>query len=120
VHKRYGSPHIAIVIMTLWALLLLVLTRGDLGALLSGVVFADWIFFGLGAASVFTLRRRFPDMARPYRVVGYPWMPAFFVAAAVLGILSAVISSPRTSALGAAQLVAGALLFHWLRRQRLR
>ncbi|MEW5919238.1 MAG: amino acid permease, partial [Gemmatimonadota bacterium] len=69
VHGRYGSPHVAIVIMTLWALLLLALTRGDLGALLSGVVFADWIFFGLGAASVFALRRRFPDMARPYRVV---------------------------------------------------
>ncbi|MEW5917843.1 MAG: amino acid transporter, partial [Gemmatimonadota bacterium] len=100
--------------------LLLALTRGDLGALLSGVVFADWIFFGLGAASVFALRRRFPDRARPYRVVGYPWMPAFFVAAAAVGILSAVISSPRTSALGAAQLVAGVILFQWLKRQRSR
>jgi APA family basic amino acid/polyamine antiporter len=118
VHQRYGSPHVAIVVMTLWALVLLAFTRGDLGALLSGVVFADWIFFGLGAASVFALRQRAPDAARPYRVLGYPWMPLFFVVAAIIGIASAVISSPRTSALGAAQLIAGAALFFWLRRRR--
>jgi APA family basic amino acid/polyamine antiporter len=115
VHHRFGSPHVAIVIMTLWALLLLAFTRGDLGALLSGVVFADWIFFGLGAASVFALRRKMPDAPRPYRVLGYPWMPAFFVAAAVIGILSAIVSSPHTSALGALQLVAGVIAFYWFR-----
>jgi basic amino acid/polyamine antiporter, APA family len=115
VHRRFGSPHVAIVIMTLWSLLLLAFTRGDLGALLSGVVFADWIFFGLGAASVFALRKKMPDAPRPYRVLGYPWMPAFFVAAAVVGILSAIVSSPRTSALGALQLVAGVVAFWWFR-----
>jgi APA family basic amino acid/polyamine antiporter len=115
VHRRFGSPHVAIVIMTSWSLLLLAFTRGDLGALLSGVVFADWIFFGLGAASVFALRKKMPDAPRPYRVLGYPWMPGFFVAAALVGILSAIVSSPRTSALGALQLVAGFIAFRWFR-----
>jgi hypothetical protein len=59
-----------------------------------------------------------PDASRPYRVLGYPWMPAFFVAAAVIGIMSAIISSPRTSALGALQLLAGVLAFVWFRRRR--
>ncbi len=117
VHPRFGSPHLAIVIMTLWALLLLAFTRGDLAALLSGVVFADWIFFGLGAASAFALRKKMPDAPRPYRVIGYPWLPAFFVAAAVVGILSAIVSSPRTSALGAAQLAVGTGAFWWFRRR---
>lgn len=117
VHPRFGSPHVAVVIMTLWALLLLAFSRGDLGALLSGVVFADWIFFGLGAASVFVLRRTMPDAVRPYRVLGYPAMPAFFVAAAVIGILSAILSSPRTSALGSLQLVAGIAAYWWFRRR---
>ena len=116
VHPRFGSPHVAIVIMTLWALALLAFTRGNLGALLSGVVFADWIFFGLGAASVFALRRKMPDAERPYRVPGYPWLPAFFVAAAVIGVLSAIVASPRTSVLGALQLVLGVLAFVWFRR----
>ena len=57
IHPRYGTPHVAIGIMVVWSLVLLFGTRGDLGALLSGVVFADWIFFGLGGASVFVLRR---------------------------------------------------------------
>jgi APA family basic amino acid/polyamine antiporter len=100
--------------MTVWALLLLAFTRGDLGALLSGVVFADWIFFGLGAASVFALRQKQPDAPRPYRVIAYPWVPAFFVAAAVVGILSAIVSSPGTSALGGAQLLVGTLAYKWL------
>ncbi|MGQ0641824.1 MAG: APC family permease [Gemmatimonadaceae bacterium] len=120
VHSRFGSPHVAIVIMTLWALVLLAFTRGDLGALLSGGVFADWIFFGLGAAAVFALRRKMPAAKRPYRVLGYPWMPAFFVASAVVGILSAIVSSPRTSALGALQLAAGVAAFWAFRRRSAR
>ncbi|MGQ0537899.1 MAG: APC family permease [Gemmatimonadaceae bacterium] len=116
VHPRFGSPHVALGIMTVWALLLLAFTRGDLGALLSGVVFADWIFFGLGGASVFALRRRMPHAPRPYRVLGYPWLPALFVLAAVAGVASAVVASPAMSALGAAQLVAGVAAYKWLGR----
>jgi basic amino acid/polyamine antiporter, APA family len=120
VHPRYGSPHVAIAIMTVWALLLLAFTGGNLGALLSGVVFADWIFFGLGAAAVFALRRRLPAAPRPYRVLGYPWLPAFFVAAAIVGVMSAIVSSPRTSALGFMQLLIGVGVYHWFRRRSAR
>jgi APA family basic amino acid/polyamine antiporter len=91
-----------------WSLVLLFGSGGRIGTLLSGVVFADWIFFGLGAASVFVLRRRMPDATRPYRVWGYPVVPALFVGAAVVGIASAFIAAPKTSLLGVAMLVAGA------------
>lgn len=107
VHPRFGTPHVAIAIMVVWSLVLLFATRGDLGDLLSGVVFADWIFFGLGGASVMTLRRKLPDAPRPYRAWGYPVMPALFVIAAVAGVLSAWIAAPRTSLFGTAILVAG-------------
>jgi basic amino acid/polyamine antiporter, APA family len=116
VHPRFGSPHVAIVTMGAWAVALLLLARGDVGALLSGVVFADWIFFGLGAASVFALRRQRPEADRPYRALGYPAVPAFFVAAAVVGIVSAVVSAPGMSAVGAALLALGALVFALRRR----
>ena len=82
VHPRFGSPHIALLMLGGWSLVLLFATGGTIGTLLSGVVFADWIFFGLGAASVFVLRRTRPDLHRPYRVLGYPWLPAFFVLSA--------------------------------------
>ena len=107
VHPRFGSPAVSIAILGGWAIALLLITRGEMGALLSGVVFADWIFFGLGAAAVFRLRRTMPDAPRPYRVLGYPLVPAFFVAAAVVGISSALLASPATSMIGVAQLLAG-------------
>lgn len=113
VHPRFGSPHIALVMLGGWSLVLLVATRGTIGTLLSGVVFADWIFFGLGAASVFALRRKRPELHRPYRVPGYPWLPAFFVIAAVVGIVSAYVSALRMSLVGTAMVAAGAALYKW-------
>ncbi len=113
VHPRFGSPHVALVLLGAWSLVLLFATRGSLGALLSGVVFADWVFFGLAASAVFRLRAVQPGRARPYRVVGYPWLPAAFVACAAAGVASAWISAPRMSLAGSAMLAAGALLYRW-------
>jgi APA family basic amino acid/polyamine antiporter len=117
VHPRFGTPHVAIAIMVGWALLLLFATRGDLGQLLSGVVFADWIFFGLGGASVFVLRRSQPATPRPYRAWGYPVMPALFVVAAVIGVLSAYVAAPWTSMLGTGILLAGVAVHRFFLRR---
>ena len=103
--------------MGVWAIALLFITRGKIGDLLSGVVFADWIFFGLGAASVFVLRRTRPDVPRPYRAWGYPVVPGFFVVAAVFGIVAAYIASLRTSLLGTGILLIGVAVFYWTTRK---
>jgi len=118
VHPRFGSPHVAIVVMAVWSIALLLLSGGNLGTLLSGVVFADWIFFGLGAASVFALRRSMPNAIRPYRALGYPVVPAFFVLAAVAGIASSFYKSLRMSLLGSALVAFGIVVFMVLRRRR--
>ena len=117
VHPRFGSPHVAIGIIAFWSLVLLFASRGDLGTLLDGVVFADWIFFGLGAASVFVLRRTRPGAERPYRVPAYPWVPAFFVLAAVVGVASSFVASPRTSLIGVALLAAGVVAYRLMARR---
>ncbi|HEX6537063.1 MAG TPA: amino acid permease [Gemmatimonadaceae bacterium] len=117
VHPRWGSPHVAIGVMAAWSVALILLTHGDIGTLLSGVVFADWIFFGLGAASVFVLRRLRPDVPRPYRAVGYPVLPAFFVVAAAAGIASSFYKSLHMSLLGTAILLLGVVVF-WLTTRR--
>jgi APA family basic amino acid/polyamine antiporter len=110
IHPRFGTPHVAIGIMVVWSLVLLFGTRGEIGSLLSGVVFADWIFFGLGGASVFVLRQKRPDAPRPYRSLGYPVLPALFVVAAAVGIVSAYVAAPRTSAFGTGLLAAGVVV----------
>jgi APA family basic amino acid/polyamine antiporter len=117
VHRRFGSPWVALLMLGGWSLILLLATRGSIGTLLGGVVFADWIFFALGAASVFRLRALRPDAERPYRALGYPWLPAFFVAAGVVGIVSAYVSELRMSVFGTALLGVGALLWVVARRE---
>ena len=118
IHPRFGTPHVAIAIMVVWSLILLFGTRGDLGALLSGVVFADWIFFGLGGASVLVLRRKRPDAVRPYKSLGYPVLPALFVIAAAVGVVSAYVAAPKTSLFGTGLLIAGILVFVIGRKRR--
>ena len=113
VHPRFRSPHVALVMLGGWSLVLLFATRGQIGSLLSGVVFADWIFFGLAAASVFVLRRKRPDLPRSYRVAAYPWLPAFFVLCAAVGVVSAYVSALRMSLAGTAMLAAGAAVYKW-------
>jgi APA family basic amino acid/polyamine antiporter len=113
VHPRFGSPHVALLLLGGWSIVLLVATGGSLGALLSGVVFADWVFFGLAAAAVFRLRRLRPDVVRPYRVAGYPWLPATFVACAVGGVAASWVAEPRMSLAGTAMLAAGVVLYRW-------
>lgn len=117
VHPRFGTPYISIAMMGGWALVLLFATGGEIGALLSGVVFADWIFFGLGGASLFVLRRTMPDAMRPYKAWGYPVVPALFVVAAMFGVLSAFIAAPRTSLLGSAILLTGVVVHEVMRRR---
>ena len=118
IHPRFGTPHVAIAIMVAWSLILLFGTQGDLGALLSGVVFADWIFFGLGGASVFVLRRSRPELARPYKALGYPVLPALFVLAAAIGIVSSYVAAPKMSLFGTALLLTGAVVHLFARKQR--
>jgi basic amino acid/polyamine antiporter, APA family len=113
VHPRFATPHVSIVIMVVWSLVLLFGSRGRIGDLLSGVVFADWIFFGLGGASVFVLRRALPHVERPYRAWGYPVLPGLFVVAAVIGVGSAWVSAPRMSMFGTALLLVGAAAY-WI------
>lgn len=111
IHPRFGTPHISIAMLGLWSVAILLLAQSRLDWLLSGEVFADWIFFGLSAASVFVFRRTMPDVPRPYRAWGYPLVPLFFVAASVAAVLSALFSAPIPSAFGAASVLVGVIVY---------
>jgi APA family basic amino acid/polyamine antiporter len=118
-HPKYRSPHIAIMIQTVWALGL-VLT-GTYAELVDYVVFADWIFFGLAGAAVFVFRRRIPLADRPagtFRTPGYPLVPALFVGAAAVVLISVLWSSPGPSGIGAVLLATGVPAYLYWRRGR--
>jgi APA family basic amino acid/polyamine antiporter len=81
VHPRFGTPAIAIVAGSSWAAVLAV--SGTYEQLLTYVILTGWIFYAVGACTVFWYRRHRPDVPRPFRVPGYPVTPLLFVAAAL-------------------------------------
>jgi basic amino acid/polyamine antiporter, APA family len=86
---------------------------------LTYVVFTGWIFYGLGALSVFVYRRRQPDLHRPFRVPGYPLTPVLFVASAALLVLNTLVAQPGRAAAGVVAVLAGTPAFYiWRARSR--
>jgi APA family basic amino acid/polyamine antiporter len=77
VHPRFRTPGRSLLVQGVWASILIL--SGTFDQLTDMLIFVSWIFYGLAAASVFTLRRRMPDTPRPYKVWGYPWTPILFV-----------------------------------------
>jgi basic amino acid/polyamine antiporter, APA family len=112
-HPRFHTPARAILLQGIWAIVLVLI--GNIGALVNGVVFADWIFFGLGAASIFVIRKRDPSKAA-FTVPGYPIVPAFFVLAALIAVGSAILAYPKESSIGVGMLAIGAALFMFASR----
>jgi len=98
VHPRYGTPAVSIVAGTLWAMVLA--ATGTFEQLLTYVVFVGWIFYALGAACVFVLRRTRPQAERPFRVPGYPWTPLLFIIAAVTLVGNTIATQPGRAAVG--------------------
>ena len=85
VHPRFQTPAAAIVALGVWSAVLS--CAGRFAELAGGAIFIGWIFYGLGAAAIFPIRRASKGVPIPYRVPGYPWTPLIFiiVAAAIVG-----------------------------------
>jgi APA family basic amino acid/polyamine antiporter len=106
-----------------WAsLLVLSGSFGSRGAqlysdLLTFTAFASLLFNALTVAGLFVLRRKAPKLPRPYRVPGYPIVPALFLAVAGYFLVFIAAGDPRNSGIGAATILAGLGPYYWWRRR---
>ena len=98
VHPRFGTPALAVIAGTAWAMVLA--TTGTFEQLFTYVVFVSWIFYALGAVGVFVLRRREPAATRPFKVPGYPWTPLAFILAAIALVANTIATQPGRAAIG--------------------
>jgi basic amino acid/polyamine antiporter, APA family len=105
VDSRFGTPAISIAVMSAWAMLLAL--TGTFDQLLTYVVFTGWLFYALGAASIFVYRRRLPDEPRPFRVPGYPVTPLLFVGAAAAIVLNTLYAQTGRAVIGIAVVLTG-------------
>ncbi len=112
VHPVYRTPGVSILALCGWAALLVL--SGRFEELYTYVMFASWILYGMTGIAVMVLRRRRPEMPRPYRTLGYPWVPVLFVLGAAAVVWSTLFQSPRESLLGLGIILAGLpFYFHW-------
>jgi APA family basic amino acid/polyamine antiporter len=116
-HPRFRTPVRALLLQGAWALVLTL--SGSYGQLLDYVVFGDWIFFALVAATLFVYRQRGDgagEEAAGFRLRGYPWIPALFVGISLLVVVSSVASNPVNAAVGTLLIAAGAPIHSCWRR----
>ncbi|MGC2023117.1 MAG: amino acid permease, partial [Candidatus Sulfotelmatobacter sp.] len=83
VHPRFHTPSVAIVFQAVLSIILLLL-GGNFRQLFSLAIFAEWLFYMIAGSTIFVFRWRDPQAARPYRVFGYPFVPALFILVAAV------------------------------------
>jgi amino acid transporter len=105
VHPRYKTPYVAISLAAALGVLF-VLTR-TFEQLADTFVLSIWPFYGLAIAGLYRLRRTRPDLPRPYKVLGYPVVPAVFVAAVVYLVGNALVTDPLWTSVTFAIVLAG-------------
>ena len=112
VHPRFRTPHLALLVQGAWSVLLVCLASYE--ELFTYSIFAAWIFYALTALGVIVLRRKRPDLPRPYRVAGYPWVPILFVLAASAFVANTLLEKPTEAGWGTVLVALGVpVYFIW-------
>jgi APA family basic amino acid/polyamine antiporter len=117
VHPRFRTPSVAIVAQCGLAVILL-LVGGSFRQFFSLAIFAEWMFYMIAGSTVFVFRRREPDARRPYRVWGYPVVPALFVLASAALLYYTFTDNLKSSVGGCVVILAGIPVFHFFARRR--
>ncbi len=105
VHPRYRTPMLAIAAQAAWSSVLVL--SGTLPKLVTYTGFAVVLFSGVAVASVFVLRRREPNALRPFKALGYPLAPAFFVLASAVMVVYELVNNPGPTLAGLVVIGAG-------------
>jgi len=112
IHPKFGTPHVSLLVQGIWSCVLVM--SGTFDTITDYVIFAAWLFYGLGAFGVFVLRKKMPDTPRPYKVWGYPVVPAIFVIFSALFLLNTIISDTSEAAMGLLLILLGLpIYFYW-------
>jgi APA family basic amino acid/polyamine antiporter len=115
IHPTFRTPAVSIVALNAWAALLVLSGRYD--QLYTYVIFASVILYGMATAAVIVLRFKRPDLPRPYRTLGYPFVPIAFVLGIASLVVSTLIKSPRESLMGLGIIFLGLpFYFYWKSR----
>jgi APA family basic amino acid/polyamine antiporter len=117
IHPQYNTPNNALWIQGFWACILVL--SGSFDQLTDMLIFAAFFFYGATALGVFVLRIKEPNAPRPYKVWGYPIVPALFVIFCFALIFVTLFTKPREAGIGLALMLTGLpFYFYWEKRKK--
>jgi len=117
VHPKFRTPIYAIILQSVWAILLL-LFWGTVENLITYTVSVEWIFFTLAAAGIFIFRKKMKDAERPYKTFGYPLTPLIFIGITTWFVINIMINKPLHMGIGFIFLLIGVPVFLVFRKIR--
>jgi len=110
VHPRYRTPHVATASITLLALV--AVASQTFAQLAQTMILGVLPFYALAIASVLVLRRRAPQLARPYRTPGYPMVPLLPITAFLALLVHALLQHPGRTTASLGYLFLGVPVYH--------
>jgi len=117
VHPKYRTPAVALIGQSAWAAVLTLSGRYD--QLYTYVIFGMVLFYTLTVAGMFLLRWKRPEIPRPYRCTGYPWLPALYILVGAAWTLNTIITRPIEAFWGTAIVLVGVPGYlYWKRSSR--
>ncbi len=118
VHPKWKTPHVAIGLACVLGVAMVMTQTFE--QLTDTFVLAMWPFYALSVAAIYTLRKSQPQLSRPYKVVGYPFVPAVFIAAAIYLVVNALATEPVWTSITFAVVLLGLPVYYvWFANRRL-
>ncbi|MEP6684491.1 MAG: amino acid permease [Parafilimonas sp.] len=111
------APVYSLIYQCVWACILVL--SGTFDQLTDMIIFAVFIYYGATTLGVFILRKKMPDAPRPYKVWGYPVVPAIVVIFCVILIVNTVFSRPREAGIGVILMLTGVPMYWWFTRKKI-
>ena len=117
ISPRFQSPSTSLAVQGLLSTVLLLFLR-HFQQFFELAVFAEWLFYMLTATTVFIYRRNRPDLPRPYKVWGYPALPAAFIACAAVVLVYSYLGNLKGSLMGTVLILLGLPVLWSVRRKQ--
>jgi APA family basic amino acid/polyamine antiporter len=112
------APVWAIIAQSAWGCVLAL--SGTFDQITTYTIFALWLFFGVTVSAVFVLRRKMPNAERPYRTLGYPFVPLLFILVAAWLVINTITTNPVESVIGLILIALGLPVYAFFKRRRTR
>ncbi len=115
VHPTWKTPYVAIALASVLGVAMVMTQTFE--QLTDTFVLAMWPFYALSVGAIYTLRKSQPNLNRPYKVVGYPFVPAVFIAAAIYLVVNALITDPLWTSITFGVVLLGLPVYYvWFRK----